>query len=209
LAVFRIDFAFPFGGFHVPWNMSNLAAYKNLDMTFLHVSKRSHQVWVSDLTYIPLRRRWVFLVAVIDWFSRAVLAWDLSVTRDSKLTTSVDEESVRTDERPPEIINTDQGAEFTASEWVDFVLTSGTLVSQDGRGRALDNRMIESLWWTVKYECVYLLSLETPSDACRAATEFSPYCNERRWHEGLDSGTPWSVLLGTSQDEAGGAIGPN
>lgn len=165
---------------------------------------RPHQVWAADLTYIPLRRGWIFLVAVMDWFSRAVLSWDLSVTRDSKFSASVYQEALRVAGRQPEIMNTDQGSEFTAEEWVGLVLASGALVSQDGRGRALDNRMIERLWRTVKYECLYPQAVETPQDVHKHLSAFFPYYNHERWHQGLDNRTPWSVLLGTNQNEAGG-----
>lgn len=171
---------------------------RNLDIC------RPHQVWAADLTYIALKQGWAYLVAIIDWFSRYVLAWDLSVTRDAAFAAGVYEHALLVAGQAPGIMNTDQGSEFTSSDWVGLVLGSGALVSQDGRGRALDNRIIERLWWSVKHEKIYLESPETPDDARRLLDAYFPYYNNERWHQSLDNRTPHTVLSGTHRNETGG-----
>ena len=119
---------------------------------------RPDQVWSTDITYVRLRHGFVYLVAVLDWFSRYVLAWELSVTVDGKFCMDALETALA--DGTPEMFNTDQGAQFTASAFTDRVTTAGTQVSMDGRGRFLDNVFVERLWRSVKYEEVYLHAYE-------------------------------------------------
>lgn len=157
---------------------------------------RPHQVWAADITYIPLVGGWAYLLAIMDWYSRYVLAWGLSSTRDGLFAVSVLKEALRAAGRAPEIANTDQGSEFCDERWITLVQDHGSRVSMDGRGRALDNRMVERLWRTVKYEHVYLHDYETPPEVRAGLSEYFPYYNDDRWHQGLANLTPRQVLFG-------------
>ena len=117
---------------------------------------RPHQVWAADITYIALPAGWAYLVAILEWFSRFVLAWELSVTRDSDFCVRAWKQALERVGRGPEIMNTDQGVEFCSGAWLEAVRGQGARISQDGRGRALDNVMVERLWRTVKHEHIYL-----------------------------------------------------
>lgn len=169
--------------------------------------ERAHQVWAADITYIALPGGWAYLLAVMDWWSRYVLAWGLSATRDSLLGAHVWRAALAAAGRPPEIMNTDQGAEFSSQEWIGGVQASGALVSQDGRGRALDNVMVERLWRTVKWDHLYLHDYASLPATRRGLSEFFPYYNERRWHQGLGNRTPHELLYGTPKKRTGGAGG--
>jgi hypothetical protein len=143
--------------------------------------ERPHQVWAADITYVPLPGGWAYLLAILEWFTRYVLAWALSPTRESLLGVRVWQEAVAVAGRAPQIMNTDQGAEFCSDEWVGVVQESGALVSQNGRGRALDNVMVERLWRTVKWDHLYLHDYSSVRAARAGLGEFFPYYNERRW----------------------------
>jgi putative transposase len=155
---------------------------------------RPHQVWAADITYIALPEGWAYLVAILEWFSRYVLAWELSITRESGFCVAAWREALRVSGCAPEIVNTDQGAEFASVEWVKAVQSSGAQVSQDGRGRALDNVMVERLWRTVKYEHIYLRDYTAVPWLRRGLRDWFVYYNERRWHQGLANQTPLQVL---------------
>jgi putative transposase len=152
---------------------------------------RADQVWSSDITYVPLRRGFLYLVAVMDWFSRYVLSWRLSNTLEGSFCLAALEEALGVGR--PEIFNTDQGSQFTAVAFTSRLEESGIAVSRDGRGRALDNVFVERLWRTVKYEDVYLREYADGWDAeqrLRAYFEF--YCQERI-HQSLGYRTPAAV----------------
>jgi len=165
---------------------------------------RPHQVWAADITYIALPAGWAYLVAILEWFSRFVLAWELSVTRDSDFCVRAWNEAVARAGQAPEIMNTDQGVEFCSDAWLDAVQRQGARISQDGRGRALDNVMVERLWRTVKYEHVYLHDYQTVPGLRQGLKGFFPFYNERRWHQGLANRTPLEVLNGYPKDEPEG-----
>lgn len=169
--------------------------------------ERPHQVWAADITYVSLPGGWAYLLAILEWFSRYVLAWALSPTRESLLGVRVWQEAVAMAGRAPQIMNTDQGAEFCSDEWIGVVQQSGALVSQDGRGRALDNVMVERLWRTVKWDHLYLHDYSSVRTARAGLGEFFPYYNERRWHQGLGNRTPHELLYGTPKKRTGGADG--
>jgi putative transposase len=166
--------------------------------------QRPHQVWAADITYLALREGWAYLVAILEWYSRYVLAWELSVTRDSDFCVRAWERAVALAGRAPEIMNTDQGAEFTSADWIGAVQQQGVLVSQDGRGRCLDNVMVERLWRTVKYEHVYLHDHFTVPALRRSLGEFFPFYNTRRWHSALANRTPQQVLMPCPTEEPKG-----
>jgi len=150
---------------------------------------RPNQVWCADITYIPMHRGFMYLVAVMDWFSRRVLSWRLSNTMDADFCVAALEEALARFGRP-EIFNTDQGAQFTSLEFTGALKAAGIEISMDGKGRWMDNVFIERLWRTVKYECVYLHEFEAGSQARCVLDEWFRDYNEQRGHSSLDDRTP-------------------
>ncbi len=155
---------------------------------------RVNQVWSTDITYIRLRQGFVYLVAILDWFSRYVLSWEVSTTMESSFCISALEWALR--KAQPEIFNSDQGAQFTSAEFTECLQQRGVLISMDGRGRALDNVFVERLWRTVKYEEVYLRDYLNVRDAIDGLSEFFQFYNCRRLHQALNYRTPEAVYLG-------------
>lgn len=149
------------------------------------------QVWSSDITYIRLTHGWVYLVAILDWYSRYVVAWELSNSLDSAFClTALDRALAQT---RPTIFNTDQGSQFTSLEFTGRLREADVRISMDGRGRALDNIFVERLWRTVKYEEVYLKGYETVPVATRGLGEYFRFYNEERLHQALAYRTPAAV----------------
>jgi putative transposase len=157
---------------------------------------RVHQVWSTDITYIRLHGGFIYLVAVMDWCSRYVLSWAVSITMDVGFCLEALEQALRV--ARPDIFNTDQGAQFTSNDFTGRLAAAGIQISMDGRGRALDNVFIERLWRTVKYEEVYLKDYETPREAMQGLGTFFVRYNEWRQHQALDYRTPASVYFGSS-----------
>jgi len=155
---------------------------------------RPNQVWSSDITYIPMARGFMYLTAVIDWYSRYVLAWQLSNTLDGQFCLDVLRQALQ--QGRPDIFNTDQGAQFTAHAFTDTVLAAGARVSMDSRGRALDNIVIERLWRSVKYERIYLMSYATGSDLQAGLVDYFDFYNTERPHQSLEYRTPKEVHCG-------------
>ncbi len=153
---------------------------------------RPDQVWCADITYVGLPEGFTYLVAIMDWFSRYVLAWELSNTMESAFCVSALERAL-SGRRRPEIHNTDQGSQFTSAEWLAVLERSGVRVSLDGRGRAFDNIFIERLWRTVKWEHVFLREHRTLGDLRAGLEEFFEYYNRRRWHSALANQPPAAV----------------
>jgi len=149
------------------------------------------QVWSCDITYIRLARGSVYLMAIIDWFSRFVLAWELSTTLDTSFCLEALDRALQAAQ--PEIFNTDQGAQFTSKEWTSRLLRSTIRISWDGRGRALDNIFVERLWRSVKYEEVYIKDYQTVSEARNGLSDYFHFYNYERYHQSLDYKTPFSV----------------
>jgi putative transposase len=156
------------------------------------VIDRPNQVWCADLTYIPMRRGFLYLVAVMDWATRKVLAWRLSNTMDVEFCLEALEEALACYGRP-EIFNTDQGSQFTSPRFTGVLQRAGVRISMDGRGRWMDNAFIERLWRSLKYECVYLHAFETGSEMRAGLTKWIGYYN---------AGRPHSALAGQTPDEA-------
>jgi len=149
------------------------------------------QVWCADITYVPLRRGWVYLVAVMDWFSRYVLAWELSVTLDAGFCVEALRRALALG--TPEISNTDQGSQFSGAAFTDLLRDTGIAISMDGRGRAFDNIFIERLWRSVKYEEVYLHDYQTPAEARLGLGRYFTFYNRQRPHQALGYRTPAEV----------------
>ena len=152
---------------------------------------RRDQVWSCDITYIRLARGFVYLMAIIDWFSRFVLAWELSTTLDTSFCLEALERALQT--ARPEIFNTDQGVQFTSKDFTGRLLQSDIRISWDGRGRALDNVFVERLWRSVKYEEVYLKDYQTVSEARNGLADYFRFYNHERYHQSLDYKTPFAV----------------
>ena len=155
---------------------------------------RSNQVWATDITYIPMRRGFVYLVAIMDWYSRRVLAWRLSNTLSTDFCVEALEEAIAR-YGTPEIFNTDQGSQFTSVEFTDVLKTHGIRISMDGKGCWRDNVFVERLWRTVKYEEVYLKAYDTVSAAKASLATFFDYYNRRRPHQSLDDETPDAIYF--------------
>ena len=150
------------------------------------------EVWCADITYIRLYRGFMYLVAVMDWYSRCVLAWELSNTLDCGFCVDALKAALSTGRRPG-ISNTDQGSQFTSEDFIEVLLEARVAISMDGVGRAFDNIMVERLWRTVKYEEVYLRDYQTPGEARVGLGRYFAYYNHLRRHSSLDRRTPANV----------------
>jgi putative transposase len=153
------------------------------------VIDRPNQVWCADITYLPMRRGFLYLVAVMDWATRKVLSWRVSNTMEAEFCLEVLEEAMARFGRPG-IFNTDQGSQFTSPRFTGLLQQAGVRVSMDGRGRWMDNVFIERLWRSLKYECVYLHAFETGSELRAGLSKWIGHYNARRPHSGLDGRTP-------------------
>jgi len=156
---------------------------------------RVNQVWSTDITYIRLHGGFISLVAVMDWFSRYVLSWAVSITMDVGFCLEALDHAL--EGARPEIFNSDQGAQFTSLDFTARLASAGIQMSMDGRGRALDNVFVERLWRTVKYEEVYLKDYETPREAMQGLATFFVRYNEWRQHQSLAYQTPAAVYFGS------------
>ena len=152
---------------------------------------RVNQVWSTDITYVPLRSGFMYLVAVIDWFSRYVLSWRLSNTLDGQFCLDALHEALCLGK--PEIFNTDQGAQFTAHAFTSALKKAEIRISMDGKGRALDNIFIERLWRTVKYEDIYLQDYETVPMLYAGLDSYFQFYNHERPHQSLDNAAPAEI----------------
>ena len=159
----------------------------------------ANAVWCSDITYIPMRKGFCYLVAIMDWVSRKVLAWRLSNTLDTSFCTEALEEALSL-YGAPQIFNTDQGSQFTSDDFTNILKEHDIKISMDGQGRWRDNVFIERLWKSVKYEDVYLKAYNSIAEVRRGLTTWFDRYNTQRRHQGLDDRTPdevyWSTLPG-------------
>ena len=164
-----------------PYLLENLDIYK------------SDLVWCSDITYIPLKNGFAYLTAVMDWYSRYIVSWELSMSLDSSFCSMALNTAL--DTAKPILFNTDQGSQYTSNEFIDILKDSKIWISMSGKGRAFDNIMIERLWRTVKYEEVYLKEYAHYYDALSSIGEYIKYYNEERCHSSLGNRTPKKVYL--------------
>jgi putative transposase len=154
--------------------------------------ERPNQVWCADITYLPMRRGFLYLVAIMDWHTRKVLAWRLSNTMEAEFCVEALTEAIQRFGLP-KIMNTDQGSQFTSFAWTDLLRRAGVRISMDGKGRYLDNIFIERLWRTLKYECVYLHAWETGSEARAGLRNWIDFYNRKRPHS-AHGGQPPAVV---------------
>jgi putative transposase len=150
---------------------------------------RPNQVWATDITYIPMARGFVYLAAVVDWFTRRVLAWRLSITMEADFCIEAVEEALAKHGKP-DIFNTDQGSQFTSLPFTGLLLKHGIAISMDGRGAWRDNIFVERLWRSVKYEEVYLRAYDSVAEARASIGRYMAFYNGRRPHSSLDARTP-------------------
>ena len=161
----------------------------------LEITKANH-VWATDITYIPMSRGFCYLVAIMDWASRKVLAWRLSNTLDSAFCVDALEEAIAKF-GCPEIFNTDQGSQFTAEAFTNTLRVNNIAISMDDKGRWMDNVFIERLWKSVKYEDIYLKAYASMTEVRNGLVSYFKFYNEKRWHNSFDRMTPNMVYFGT------------
>lgn len=164
----------------------------------LRVDRPNH-VWCADITYLPMRRGFLYLVAIMDWRTRKVLAWRISNTLEADFCVEALNEAIARF-GPPEIMNTDQGSQFTSFAWTDRLRRSGVRISMDGKGRFLDYIFVERLWRSLKYECVYLNAWGTGSEAKAGVGKWIEFYNRKRPHSAL-GGKPPAVVYWQRTDE--------
>jgi putative transposase len=153
---------------------------------------RANQVWCSDITYVPMKNGFMYLVAIMDWYSRHVLAWRLSNTLDTTFCLEALDEALG--QHRPDIFNSDQGSQYTSEAFTMCLQSHGVAISMDGRGRALDNVFIERLWRSVKYEEIYLKPHDLVADLETGLTQYFDFYTYERKHQGLEYRTPWEVF---------------
>jgi putative transposase len=165
---------------------------------------RPNQTWAADITYIPMARGFLYLVVIMDWYSRYVLAWRLSNTLESDFCVEALKEALRKGQ--PEVFNTDQGAQFTSGEFVELLEQQGIRISMDGKGSYNDNLFIERLWRTVKYEEVYLKAYQDGRDARTSLEDYFRFYNTERPHQALGYRTPAEVFFTAMESKPTGVI---
>jgi len=153
--------------------------------------ERCNQVWCSDITYIPIARGFIYLVAVMDWFSRFILSWAISLTMEVEFCLEALGSALR--QSRPEIFNSDQGSQFTSERFLSELEGRHIAISMDGRGRCLDNIFIERLWRSLKYEEVYLKDYQMVPEAHRGIEKYFHFYNYERLHQSLNYQTPWAI----------------
>jgi putative transposase len=155
---------------------------------------RPNQVWGIDITYVRLHAEWMYLVAILDWFSRFVISWELDQTLELPFVLRAVQRALA--QAKPEIWNSDQGSHFTSPQYTDLLQAANVQISMDGRGRALDNIFVERLWRSVKYEEVYVHDYATPREARHGLTRYFQFYDHERPHQSLDYRTPADVYFG-------------
>ncbi len=162
---------------------------------------RPNQVWAMDISYIPMAHGFIYLVAVLDWRTRRVLSWKLSTTMDTSFCTEAVEDAI---ERygTPEIMNTDQGSQFTSDDFIKLIKGNGIRISMDGKGAWRDNVFVERLWRSVKYEDIYLHAYRTLAEVREGLSRYFQFYNSRRPHSSLDGATPDQVYFETPLPQA-------
>ena len=177
-------------------NLSMLGLKKYIHPYLLQGLKieRPNQVWEIDITYIPMKNGFLYLTAIIDLYSRYVIGWGLSNTLEAEATLSVLRQAIL-EHGKPEIINSDQGSQFTSEDFIGVLESHGISISMDGKGRWMDNVFIERLWWSVKYQDVYLKAYSSIAEVRKGLGDYFEFYNSQRRHQSLDRKTPDNVYL--------------
>jgi putative transposase len=160
---------------------------KNLPIT------RPNQVWCADITYLPMAKGHVYLVAIMDWYSKSVLSWKISNSMDASFCIEALKEAMRLTGIKPDIFNTDQGSQFTGNEWISCLKENDITISMDGKGRWVDNVFIERLWRSLKYERIRLYSYENVRELREHVATWMTFYNHERPHQSLEMNSPWSI----------------
>lgn len=183
----------------IPGGPSGIFPYrlKGLDIN------RPNQVWCADITYIPMQRGFMYLFAIMDWYSRKIIAWELSNTLDTDFCIKALKRALLTSGKP-EIMNTDQGCQFTSDEWINALKDADVTISMDGKGRWIDNVMIERFWRTIKYEDIYLKSYDNGIELKKGITSFILRYNTFRPHDSLGESTPEEIYCNGQELSATG-----
>jgi len=189
MRIMGIEAIGPKPNFSKPDNSHPVYPYLLKDM----VITRPNQVWGVDITYVPLLGDWLYLVAIIDWYSRFVIAWELSDTLEVGFCCEALKDALTVG--IPDIHNSDKGSHFTAKEYLDILQAHPIRISMDSRGRAFDNIFTERLWRTVKYEDVYLKEYQTPREARQSLTEYFQFYNYERRHQGINKCRPADIYF--------------
>jgi putative transposase len=187
MALMGLEAVFPRPRTTIPASDARVYPYLLRDRELTHVD----EVWSSDITYVPMKHGFMYLTAVIDWFSRYVLSWRLSNTLEGRFCLEALDEALSRGR--PEIFNTDRGSQFTSQEYTDRLEEAGIAVSRDGRGRALDNVFVERLWRSVKYEDIYINNYELVPELESGLKAYFWFYDEERPHQSLDYRTPGEV----------------
>lgn len=191
MRVMGIEAIYPRQRTTIPGGPSGIFPYLLKDLEI----NRPNQVWSADITYIPMRRGYLYLFAIIDWYSRKIIDWELSNTLDTTFCLNCLQRAIR-HSGIPEIINTDQGCQFTSEQWSEYVQKTGAGISMDGRGRWIDNVAIERFWRSIKYEDIYLKSYETGREVTAGIKAYITRYNHYRPHQSLSGATPDEVYRG-------------
>ncbi len=175
----------------IPGGPSGIYPYRLKGLNISH----PNQVWSADITFIPMRRGYMYLFAIMDWHSRKIIDWELSNTLDLTFCLDCLKRAIR-HSGIPEIMNTDQGSQFTSDQWLSTLKDKGIIISMDGKGRWLDNVAIERFWRSIKYEDIYLKSYETTKDLARGIQSYITRYNQYRPHQSLNEATPEEIYSG-------------
>jgi putative transposase len=172
-------------------NLSKLGLSKYIRPYLLRGLKieRSNQVWAIDITYIPMKNGFLYLTAIIDLFSRYIVGWGISNTLDAEASLAVMKQAIK-EHGKPEIINSDQGSQFTCEDWIEHMSTEDILISMDGKGRAIDNIFIERFWRSLKYDYVYLNPANDGLELYQGLKEYIKYYNHELHHQGIGRRIP-------------------
>ena len=191
MRVMGIEAIYPRKRTTIPGGPSGIYPYrlKGLKIT------RPNQVWCADISFIPMRRGYLYLFAIMDWYSRKIIDWELSNTLDLSFCLNCLKRAIKHSGKP-EIMNTDQGCQFTSDQWTDCLADNGITISMDGKGRWLDNVAIERFWRSIKYEDIYLKSYETARELATGINAYVIRYNEYRPHQSLNEATPSEIYGG-------------
>jgi putative transposase len=191
MQVMGVEAVYPQKRTTIPGGPSGIHPYKLKGLKIDH----PNQVWCADITFIPMRRGFMYLFAIMDWYSRKIIAWELSNTLDTDFCLAALKRALEKF-GIPEIMNTDQGCQFTSDEWIKSLQSSGITISMDGKGRWLDNVAIERFWRSIKYEDIYLKSYENARELEYGINEYMHRYNWHRPHQSLENRTPEEIYTG-------------